>query len=410
MDRYRILFFTSSLRVGGAEHHILNLCRFLSANGHEPAVCTLSSREEGLESVLVEEGIPLYRIPLRSLRYLPSARVVRGMRRMAADFRPHIIHAHLFHAEAAALAASLVTGVPAVATRHSAGLEFGGWRAAVSRMVARRFAACIAVSREAAAEARGNGWSAGKVTVLANAVDPQRFRPLEASAREKLRLALSTELFGALPPGRLVLVGSAGGLRPVKNFSLLVRAVSTFARDRVSPREDPVVRVVIFGEGEERDSLERLARELGVESFLALPGRRDDLESVFPLLDIFALPSLTEGVPLALLEAMSSGVACVASEVGGVGEVAAGVCLLVAPGDERGLVRALQEFVLHEDTRLEIGRKARVRILERHNVDIWGSRILDVYREALARVGHRQPPGGSRAPGSGPLAAYPDKK
>jgi glycosyltransferase involved in cell wall biosynthesis len=142
---------------------------------------------------------------------------------------------------------------------------------------------------------------------------------------------------------------------------------------------------VIFGEGEERSAYERLGRELGIDRIFSLPGRRDDLESLYPLLDVFLLPSWNEGLPMALLEAMSSGVACVASDVGDVGEAIEGAGVAAPRGDEDALVDILQRLVAQEDERKELGRKARVRVLERYNVDLWGERILSVYRSVLGR-------------------------
>ncbi|MGD1048182.1 MAG: glycosyltransferase family 4 protein [Candidatus Krumholzibacteriaceae bacterium] len=383
MDHYNILFFTSSLRTGGAEHHILNLCRWLRSAGHECAVCTISPAEDGLETAFLEDGIPLYRMPLGSLRALPSPRVVSGLRTIARDFRPGLIHAHLFHAEVAAAFAGALVRVPVVVTRHSAGLEFRGWHALAARMLAPRCAACIAVSGGAADEALRMGHPRERITVIPNAVDPARFHPVEENERERGRSALIADLFRGGPARPLVLVGSAGRLTPVKNFPLMLRVAAKLAAGADSRPGAPEIRFVIFGEGSERESLVDLSRDLGIEPLVSLPGRRDNLEEVYPLLDAFLLPSWSEGVPMALLEAMSSGVACVASDVGGVGEVLAEAGVLARPGDEDAFAESLQDLVLHIDRRKELGRRARVRVLEKYNVDIWGERILAVYRSVL---------------------------
>ena len=385
MDHYRILFFTSSLQTGGAERHLLNLCRYLRSAGHEVAVCTLSPDEEGLERFFIDEGIQLFRLPLRSLRFLPAPRTVAGIRRIAGIFKPQIVHAHLFHAEVAAAFAAIVAPAPLVATRHSAGLEFRGWRALAARVIAPRFDACIAVSRGAAEEAIRKGFPPAKVALIPNAVDPGRFRPLAEADREKGRGALAAELYPEAVPRPFVLIGSAGGLKPVKNYPLMLRAASRLVSARSSSPGAPELRFVIFGEGEERSAYERLGRELGIDRIFSLPGRRDDLESLYPLLDVFLLPSWNEGLPMALLEAMSSGVACVASDVGDVGEAIEGAGVAAPRGDEGALVEILQRLVAKEDEIKELGRKARVRVLERYNVDLWGERILSVYRSVLGR-------------------------
>jgi glycosyltransferase involved in cell wall biosynthesis len=386
MDRYRILFITSSLRTGGAERHLLNLSRHLRAGGHEIAVCTLSTVEDGLESRFIDEGIPLFRLPLGSLRSLPAPRTVSGIRRIAGSFKPQIIHAHLFHAEVAAAFASLVAPAALVATRHSAGLEFRGWRSLAARAVSPRFGACIAVSGGAAKEAIRTGFAPAKVALIPNAVDPARFRPLAATDRDRGRAALCAELYPDAVPRGLVLVGSVGGLKPVKNYPLMLRAASRIASERVSRPGAPELRFVIFGEGEERSTCERLARELGIDRIFSFPGERDDLEALYPLLDLFMLPSWNEGAPMALLEAMSSGVACVATDVGDMAEVIGDTGVVVPRGDERALAEAIKGIIIQEDRLKELGRRARVRVLERYHADLWGERIISVYRSVL---GHR---------------------
>jgi len=388
MEPLRILFLTSSLGVGGAERHVLGLCRYLRGAGREPSVCTLSRVEEGLETSFVGEGIPMFRLPLDSLRGLASPRFVSGLGRVIAASRPDILHAHLYHAEVVAGFSSLLRRVPVVTTRHSAGIEFRGSRAWIARLLSRRFAACVAVSDEAADEAVSTGFPRRLVEVVPNAVDPDRFKPAPPAERGSRRAALAASLFPGASGRDFLLVGSAGGLKAVKNFPLLVRAASRLAGGEGAPD----VRFAIFGEGKEREKIASLARGLGLEARFALPGRRDDLEALYPLLDVFVLPSLREGVPLALLEAMSSGVACVASEVGGIPGVLSGAGVLVPSDDEEGFVRAMRRLVDDGGARAELGRLARVRVLERHSVELWGERMLAVYRSAARRAGASEGP------------------
>jgi glycosyltransferase involved in cell wall biosynthesis len=166
----------------------------------------------------------------------------------------------------------------------------------------------------------------------------------------------------------------------------MVRVAARLAAERRQNDTEPGLRFVIFGEGNEYAALAALVRDLGIESSFVLPGRRGDIEDVYPLLDIFMLPSLSEGVPLALLEAMSSGVACVASEVGGIGEVLSGAGTLVFPGDEEAFLDAVQHLVKDMDGRRMLGRKGRVRVLERFHIDIWREKMLSVYQSVLEKT------------------------
>ncbi len=385
MDHYRILFFTSCLRTGGAERHLLNLCRYLRSAGHESAVCTLSPVEDGLESSFLDEQIRLFRLPLRSLRSLPAPRAVSAIRRILGIYKPQIVHAHSFHAEVAAAFATLLAPAPLVVTRHSAGIEFRGRRALAARAISPRIAACIAVSKGAAEEAIRTGLAPAKIALIPNGVDPGRFRPLAEADREKGREALAAKLYPEADSRSFVLIGSAGGLKPVKNFSLMLRVASRLATERLTRSGVPELRFVIFGEGEERAAFERLAGELGIDRIFSLPGSRDNLETLYPLLDLFLLPSWNEGLPMALLEAMSSGVACVATDVGDVREAIEGAGVTAPPGDEDAIVEILQRLVIQTDNLKELGRKARVRVLERYNADIWGERTLAVYRTILRK-------------------------
>ncbi len=393
MEPLRILFLVSGLGAGGAENHLLSLGRYLARAGHEPSVCTLDRSEGGLEAAFIREGIPLFRLPLGSLGRLAAPRFVSGLRRVLAASRPDAVHGHLYHAEIVAGLASFLSSAPVLTTRHSAGIEFRGSRALVARAFARRFASCVAVSDEAAREAVETGFRPGIVQVLPNAVDPDRFQPVPSPERRRRRDALLAALFPGADPTGVLLAGSVGGLREVKNFPLLVRAAARLARGSDGGKV-PSLRFVIFGEGRERGTIEAVARALEIEDRLSLPGHRGDLAEIYPLLDIFALPSSREGVPLALLEAMSSGVACVATAVGGVPGVLAEAGLLVPPDDEGALAAAIGSLAEDDRARFELGRLARVRVLERYSLEIWGERMLEIYRAAAGRGRGRS--GGSR--------------
>jgi glycosyltransferase involved in cell wall biosynthesis len=381
MDSYRILFLTSSLRGGGAENHLLNLCRFMKSKGHEPAVCTFSTREDGLESSLLVEGIELNRVPIASLSSFPFPRRIASLKRIVERFDPDILHAHLFHGEVFAWIASYFTAAPLLATRHSSGLEFEGWHGLLARFMRRRFRAVIAVSGEAAGEAGDLGYRKGNIRLIPNAIDTTRFRPLGDDERTRRRTALLEKFF----PGAAEttpIVGAVGGLKPVKNFQLLVKLAVRFGTEE-GPTNAP--RFLLFGDGPQREYLSRLIEEQAAGDMIALAGHSDRLDEIYPLFDLFVLTSRSEGTPLALLEAMACRVACIASAVGGVGEAIGDAGMTVQPGDEEDFASAIRTLIDETQIRAELGRRARVRVLERYDMDAWGESILEVYRSLLER-------------------------
>lgn len=383
MESYRILFFISSLGSGGAENHLINLCRYLKSSSHTPAVCTVSSRDAELEGIVSSESVPLFRLNLGSLRELAYPANILKVKKIVDEFTPDIIHAHLFHAEVVTALAGRFTAAPLLATRHSTGLEFGGWRRWAVLLMRSRFDSLLAVSDEACREAVEMGYRRERLATVPNAVDTARFHPLD----DAQRLVKKGTLLGKFFPGRAaaqhLLVGSVGGLKPVKNFNTIPRIAARFMRER--PDLTPFLCFMIVGEGRQREQLTRLAEDLGAASIIAMPGNTERPEDFYPLFDVFVLPSLAEGVPMALLEAMASGAACVATDVGGVGEVLGDTGKVVPGRDENALFQAVEELLDNENERSELGRNARQKVMESYNIEAWGGKIVNTYRSVLGR-------------------------
>ena len=148
------------------------------------------------------------------------------------------------------------------------------------------------------------------------------------------------------------------------------------------------MRLLIVGEGSSREELEQLVSRLGLDGRVSLPGHSDRPEEYLPLLDMFVLPSFSEGVPIAMLEAMSSGLACTASRVGGIPELLGDSGITFESGDLEGLTGILRHLSGDASLRSELGRRARVRAMEFFDMEIWGSRTVAVYEELTGRNEH----------------------
>ncbi len=379
----RILIVTSSLKGGGAGNHILNLARYLRSVGIGAEIVTISRARHQLEDTLESEGVRIYRLPVGSLAELASPSGISRLKEIVRTASPDIIHGHLYHGEMTAALASALTRVPMVATRHSCGLEFNGLRRFLAVLASSRVGALIAVSRDAAEEARGTGVSADRVTVVHNGVDTGRFVPLDGPDRDESKRHLIRDLFPGEVPDRPVLIGAAGALKKVKNYPLSILAVSRLLS--LDPGLRGSLRFVIAGEGDMREELERLVAKEGLEGHIAMPGYLGGLDDYFPCLDIFLMTSITEGVPIALLEAMSSGVACLASDTGDIAEVIGDAGRTFTQGDLEGCVEMLSGLVADEAIRKDLGHLARVRVLERFNLDVWGDGTVKVYNALQGR-------------------------
>lgn len=150
----------------------------------------------------------------------------------------------------------------------------------------------------------------------------------------------------------------------------------------------PDARVVIAGRGQEEENLLRLASELGITERVHLLGLRDDIERVLAAADVFVQPSLSEGLPLAILEAMAAGRPIVATRVGGVAEavVHGETGLLIEPAAPEELTSVLKELLAAPERLEAMGKAARMRAEAEFSVRAMAERYAEIYGELLDRT------------------------
>lgn len=362
--------------VGGIQTQTFALARGLAALGVEVHVVTRPApghpaREE-------RGGVEIHRVglarggPAASVAYVGlAARAVAAL-----GDRVEVVHAHqLLSPASAAVAAAALRGPPFVVTAHASGAigdvaclarqgPLGRGRLLALRHLA---AAFVAVSSPIRAELEGAGVPTGLVRSIPNGVDTGRFAPAEPTARRRIRRAL------ALPPVPAVVY--AGRLSPEKGVDVLVDA---WAEAR---RRGLVGTLCLVGDGPERGALERRARDHGVLGAVRFAGATDDVAPWLAAADAFALPSRTEGLSVALLEAMASGLPVVATDVGGTRDAAGGAALLVPPGSPGALADALAAVLDDPGRASALGEAARRRVVSRFGIERVARRHLELYRE-----------------------------
>jgi len=165
---------------------------------------------------------------------------------------------------------------------------------------------------------------------------------------------------------------AVGNLYPVKDHATLLRAAAVL----------PEVHVAIAGRGEEASRLRALARELGTAGRTHLLGVREDIENLLRAADLFAHPSRSEGLPLAILEAMAAGLPVVATRVGGVAEAVLDdeTGYLVPPGDAEALRGALARVLQQSDRGAALGYAGRQRSIAEFSIETMAQRYQALYR------------------------------
>lgn len=296
----------------------------------------------------------------------------RSLRR----WKPAIVHTHMAKAgtvgRLAAIAYNLTTRRPKTKIIHTYhGHVFEGYFGRVStavflgieRWLARRSDVLVAISpqvRDDLVRTYTIGTDA-QVVVVPLGFDLTRFTTISDEHRSSARRLLR------IPPDAHV-VTTVGRLTAIKAQSHFLRAAQRLDMQR------PLV-FLIVGDGELRRELETEAKQLGIEQSTRFLGWRGDLETIYSATDVFVLTSRNEGTPVALIEAMAAGVACVSSDVGGVRDVITSekAGALVPFGDIDGLVRSIASLVGDAATRAEMGDHARQAVRQRFDQ----SRLID---------------------------------
>jgi glycosyltransferase involved in cell wall biosynthesis len=267
---------------------------------------------------------------------------------------------------------SRITGVPLVATVHGKG--YYGERAhrrLAYRLVARRAFRMVAVSRDVGRYLTASLGVRGAVETIYNGIDTARLVRPEGRARLRAELGL-----GPHQP----VVGAIGNLFPVKGHTYLVRAAARLAA------RFPDLTVLLSGRPLLEAELTAEARALGVERQVRFLGFRDDVPALLDAMDVFVLPSLSEGLSMSLLEAMAAGKPVVATDVGGNPELVVDgqTGLLVPARDPEALAVAIGRVLGDRALAARLGDSARRRVLGEFGVDRMVARYVGLYDTMLA--------------------------
>jgi glycosyltransferase involved in cell wall biosynthesis len=244
------------------------------------------------------------------------------------------------------------------------------------------------VSQGQAAKVRRAGIGEDKITVIYNAIRPERFVDPDPVGRDLLR-GLFLQAANPLPRAPEIIVGAAGRLSREKGFGVLVDAAATVLGSRAKVHGSPCgVGFILFGDGPLRESLERQIAAAGLEGRFILAGFRSDLDRLLPNLDLMVLPSFSEGLPNVALEALAAGVPVVATAVGGTPEVIEDgqTGYLVPPGDAAALAGRMLEAISDPAGRSRLTGQGRGCVATRFSFDAQAASYRDLFRQLSAEA------------------------
>jgi len=366
----RVVHVNTEATWRGGENQVLNLMRGLKRLGHDVECVALPG------SILAQrcrqESIPALELAMRSDGDVFAAvRLARHLRRNPCE----ILHAQTARAHSIALLARIAGAKARVVVSRR--LDFpirrspwNLWKYRNRRVDS--YIAVAAVIRDILIDA---GVSPSKVTVINSSIDLARFTGV-GDHRAELRRAM------AIPMEALV-VGNVAALAWHKGQKDLLAAMPAVLASV------PEVRLVIVGGGEEREALERQARELGLGARVTFTGVRNDIPQILTMFDVFCISSYLEGLCNSVLEAFAMKLPVVATRAGGLPEIVADerTGLLAPARDPEGLAAALVRMLTDRPLATRVAEAGHRLVHERFGVEHMVARTEALYREVVGRQG-----------------------
>jgi len=361
------------LPVGGVEHQLFLVLKHYDKSRVLPVVCSLSDTGEvGRE--IAAAGIEV--ISLNKLAHGFDYSIVRDLRRIIRQRNIHVVRTHQYHANLYGRIAAIIEKVPCiVASVHNIYTRDRKiHRRIINQILAGLTDKVVAVSEAVRRDIVAyDHVSADKVMVIHNGIELARFSGTDGSAVRRE--------FGIRPDSTVI--GTVGRLTEQKGHKYLFEAFAATVRGF------PQLRLLIVGDGPQRAVLEQTAESLNIRDKVIFTGTRRDVPPMLAAMDVFVFPSLWEGMPNALAEAMAAGLPIIASDIPQNRELIdhekSG--LVFTSGSSDAMVLMLKRMLEHMHLAKELGRAARTRIAESFIIEQTINRYMACFQEILRGKG-----------------------
>jgi len=367
----RVLQLISSGGYYGAENMLLNLARSQKSMGCDPRLLLFYNVHQ--PNVELYERARSRGLSVSMLRCEGRAdlRAIKEIREYIRNEEIDLIHTHGYKADLYGYLAARTESKPILATCHNwvGGTAALGIYNRLDRMALRNFDGVAAVSEAVARQLQEAGIAEHKIHTIANGIDIERFNGAEPA------------WFGASPSTPEKTIGIVARLDLQKGFESLLEAMAA-----LRPAH-PDVRLVIVGEGPDREIIEAMAARLELTSQIVFAGQRGDMANVYAGFDIFVLPSLNEGLPMTVLEAMAASRPVIASSVGAIPTVVRNgeTGLLVPPRNVSALKAALEHLLNDATLRSRLAGSGHDWVSRHFTSDAMAANYLRMYESVIAQ-------------------------
>lgn len=361
-----ILYLTNHLNIGGITSYVFSLARGMKERGHNVYI---GSSGGELLLKFKEEGVIFVPLPIKTKSEL-SPKVLISMYKLShalKRYRIDIVHSNSRTTQVLAEVLAKYKDFLHVATCH------GFFKRRITRRIFGTWGKrVIAVSQPVKEHLINDfGLNEKNITLIYNGIDAARFKNQNPQSRTEIKKSLGLD--------DAPVVGIIGRLSDVKGHSYLIEAMHEVLK------KIPQARLLIVGEGKMKKKLVFLCRQRGIEkSVLFIPSVRETGD-ILCAMDVFVMPSLKEGLGLALMEAMAAGLAVIGSDVGGIKDLVQDGLngLLVKPANAGNLAGAITALLGDPEKRRSLGQEAQVFINQNFSQEKMISETERVYAEYL---------------------------
>src|SRR4030042_3795671 len=373
MEKINILHIYQNSKIGGVQQQLLSLLKAYSRERFNPIFCCLGPKEE-LGKEIEETKIGF--IPLNKLRYnIFSPGIVLELYRLMKKKQIHVVRTHRYRSNLYGRLAAFLAGVPVIiaSVHDNYRTDKRLKRIIMNRILSKITDKIVAVSEDVKEDIiRYDRIAPSKIEVIPNGIDVERFNPEKNTTDIRKEFSLGEND---------IVIGFIGRIVPAKGLEYLLNALPYLNEKFKS------IKLLIVGEGSLVEELKERAKKNNIFNNILFTGRRRDIPEILASINIFVMPSIAEGFPNALLEAMAMGKPIVATEVGGIPEIVKNGFngLLVPPRDTVSLSKAIKELISNDQLAAKLGQAASNLVHDNLSIKAiaqkWQSLYLSILKE-----------------------------
>ena len=375
MNKINVLHIIQNSKRGGVQLQLLNLVKTYDRSLIQPTVCCLSYQED-VGRLMEQRGIDFVALNVRR-HYRFSPKLIIALYKLMKSRNIQVVRAHKYSAGIYGRIAAWLAGVPVIINsvhgNYRKDLRFE--RRLVNKLLSRITDRIVGMSESIRQDIiTYDNIDPAKVIVVRNGVDTELFSPAGTAGSIRNELGLGEDE---------TIIGFIGRLVPAKGLAHLIEAFAELKKQIGGSK------LLIVGGGELLEPLSNMVSEKGLKDDVVFTGERADIPQLLAAMDILVMPSIAEGLPNALLEAMAAARPVIVTSAGGMGEIIQdGINGLVVPvGDEAALLRGLVKLAKDRSFARELGAAARQGIENKYSIRATARAWEDLYITLLRKKG-----------------------